>query len=148
MLEVSSRAVLVGLLCAVPTIAHGQQATATERYALQERCGKQASGVFQKEWPEAVVNIKDGGQIVANFENHYNARLNKCFYLEITTTVNRDATSIKNLRLFDLLENREYGTYSHTDNRITHTFALCTVQGTRCETEEEWRRLAKPYLED
>ena len=53
-------------------------------YELQERCGKQASETFQKEWGANVVNTKDG-QTLANFENHYNAHLNKCIYLESST---------------------------------------------------------------
>jgi hypothetical protein len=67
----ANAAVLVGLFCAaVPTLARGQQATATERYILQERCGKQASSFFEKNYKEAV-NTKDGIQRLYNYESHY-----------------------------------------------------------------------------
>jgi hypothetical protein len=48
-----------------------------EQYELQERCGKQTAEVFVKRWGSGVKNSV-AGQSVANYENHYNSRLNKC----------------------------------------------------------------------
>jgi len=44
-------------------------------YELQERCAKVAGEVFQKKWGDGIVKDKTG-EIAANYENHYNARLN------------------------------------------------------------------------
>src|SRR5258707_8978941 len=53
-----------------------------EQYELQERCGKRAAEFFAKAWASEVSNTASG-QTRANYENHYNSRLNKCSYLEI-----------------------------------------------------------------
>lgn len=113
-------------------------------YELQERCGKQAAQTFQKEWGGNVVNTKDG-QMLANYESHYSPRLNKCFYLEISTVyqrVNNKMTSFKSLRLFDLNENKEYGSF------LDGLGLACEVQGKLCGSEAEWRELAKPFMEE
>ena len=47
-----------------------------------------AAQTFQKEWGANVVNIKDGLMLV-NYENHYNARLNKCFIFKAATRISR-----------------------------------------------------------
>jgi hypothetical protein len=65
-----------------------QAQTATERYNLQERCGKFAAEVFAKEWGTGFSNT-DNGQTIADYRNHYNFRLKKCFYLELSTTFSR-----------------------------------------------------------
>ena len=99
------------LFCALPCCAHGQ--SAAERYMLQERCGKQAAATFKLDWVSNITNIATG-QIVANYENHYSERLNKCFYLEVSTIYEKkeDKTaSSKTMRLFDINENKEYATY-------------------------------------
>jgi len=80
-------------------IAHGEPDKVL--YELQERCGKQAAQVFQKDWGGTVVNTNDG-QMLANYENHYSPRLNKCFYLEVSTTIqrtNNKTTSFRRLTL-------------------------------------------------
>jgi hypothetical protein len=47
-------------------------------------------------------------------------------------------------RLFDLNESRMIGEYSKTvDN-----YVFCRVQQKRCASEEEWRALIKPFMED
>jgi len=46
-----------------------------EQYELQERCGKRAAEVFKREYRPGL----KGEQL--NYENHYSARLNKCFFL-------------------------------------------------------------------
>src|SRR5262249_18772373 len=54
-------------------------------YELQERCGKRAAKVFEREYGSG----KDG-QTLFNYENHYSARLKKCFFLEIAISYERE----------------------------------------------------------
>jgi hypothetical protein len=57
-------------------------------YELQERCGKQATEWFVSEWGRSgIVNTNDG-QIIADFQNHYNSKLNTCIVLLNTTNIN------------------------------------------------------------
>jgi hypothetical protein len=49
------------------------------------------------------------------------------------------------MRLFDLNENNEYATYSETEGGA---FVFCWVQGKTCQTEGEWRKLIRPFMEE
>jgi len=54
-------------------------------YELAARCGKDVAAWFKSEFgvtgSGGVVNTDDG-QATVGFENHYNRKLNKCFFLE------------------------------------------------------------------
>ena len=105
-----------------------------EKYELSERCGKQAAETFRKDW-------KGFPSKRANYENHYNSRLNKCFYIEITNTYERKIGLSRAMRLYDLYENKEIAGY---DKLV----GACYVQEKQCASEAEWRALIKPFMED
>jgi hypothetical protein len=109
-------------------------------YELQERCGKRAAEVFQHEYSLAS-NSKD----VFDYENHYSSRLNKCFFLEIVVSHEQE-TSSKIMQLFDLNENKQYGTFVSGPSESTPV--TCVVRGKSCRSEGEWRQLLKPFMED
>jgi len=129
------------------TVAQAQ--TETERYNLQEQCGKRAVEVFGKEWGTGFSNT-DKGQTIADHRHHYNLRLNKCFYLELSTIYPRErqysrpAGALSSSRLFDLQENREIGTYHQLEDEIV----ACDVQGKECHSLLEYEALIKPFMED
>lgn len=115
-----------------------------KRYLLQERCGTRAEAAFSKDYTPRVQATKEGTWSF-NYENHYSEKLNKCFFLEISILAGHRKMS-KQLRLYDLNENKEYGHFwSSTD---VPTLVDCLVGETRCSSETEWRMLAKPYLQD
>jgi hypothetical protein len=132
------RVLVVAAALLVGTATHAQPNK--EQYELQERCGKWTAEVFAKDWDTEVSNT-ELGQTIRNYENHYNSRLNKCIYLEITNT--RGKAPSRRMRLVDLNENREIATY-----REVGPWVLCSVQEKECETEDEWRTLIKPFMED
>jgi hypothetical protein len=109
-------------------------------YELQERCGRQAAEAFQREYGPGA--DREDEQTLFHYENHYSARLNKCFFLEIA--VSHKPTSSKIMRLFDLNENKVYGTFV---SGPTEPLA-CAVRGKGCQSESEWRQLLKPFMED
>ena len=115
-------------------------------YQLQERCGKHAAEVFEREYGP-VSNTQDG-QTLFNYENHYSARLKKCFFLEIAMSYEREEgkPASKIMRLFDINENREYGTF--VSGPTESTPVTCVVRGKNCQSESEWRQLLKPFMED
>ena len=125
------------------TVAQAQ--TATERYNLQERCGKFAAEVFAKEWGTGFSNT-DNGHTIAEYRNHYNFRLNKCFYLELSITEPRsgDERPFSSSRLFDLYENTEIGTYQQLGDEVVS----CDVQGKECNSLVEYQALIKPFMEN
>jgi len=133
---------IAGLLCFSTNISAQPN---KKLYELQERCGKRAAEVFALEY-SSVADSKDG-QTLFNYENHYSARLNKCFFLEIAISYEKEkSTSSKIMRLFDLNENKVYGTF--VSGPTESTPVTCVVRGKDCQSESEWRQLLKPFMED
>lgn len=114
--------------------ANGQ--SRKEVYELQERCGRSAAEVFDKDFP------KEDRKGLETFENNYNVRLNKCFMLQENTIMTRDqgkTYSTKLLTLIDVHGNKVYGSFSSLN---------CDVQEKKCRTEQEFRALIRPFMEE
>jgi len=71
-------------------------------------------------------------QTLFNYENHYSARLKKCFFLEIAISYEHEEgkPASKIMRLFDLNENKEYGTF--VSGPTESTPVTCVVRGKHC----------------
>jgi len=130
--------VLLGLL-----LTTGTQAQSLKEKELIERCGKQAEEAFEKRLKSEV--SEEGHQITWGHENHYNSHLKKCLFLEAREDVERGVRERKQLKLIDLQDNREIGVYVFIYRQST---TACSVQGKECTSEEEWRALIKPFMED
>jgi hypothetical protein len=113
-------------------------------YQLQERCGKTAAEVFRRDYEN--VTIKGAENWHFNYQAHYNAHLNKCFLLLIST-FNENDNVIQSYYLSDLFENREYGTFSQSTKIGVFE---CNVLNTVCSSssKSEWDNLVKPYMEE
>ena len=99
-------------------------------YDLQERCGRRAAEVFAKDFDQNITNT-ERGQEIANYENHYNTRLNRCFILESSDTYMRESgktTIIKVLIVADINENKVFANFDPL---------RCDVQGQTCHSEQE-----------
>jgi len=127
------------------TGAHAQ--SLREKYELSAQCGKQAEEIFRKYWGIGISQT-DIGQIISKYENHYNYRLNTCFYLEISDSYERGKSPSRLMRLYDLEEKREIGAFVGTTVFLEEKTGHCLVQGKDCKNEEEWRALIKPFMED
>ena len=117
-------------------LATGAQAQSLkEKYDLSVQCGRQAAEAFKKETNSQATN----------YEDHYNFRLNKCFYIEITNGYDEHLkASVKDMMLYDLNGNRQIASYHKWGN----TVELCVVEQKQCKTEAEWLALIKPFMED
>ena len=121
-----------------------------------ERCATVSRDEFRRTWNEGTVNAADG-KMTADFANHYNARLDTCFYL---VTVNRQesgngqdgAVSITlSRKLLDINENELYGEYlgpAIVESPPKHQPAECRVVGMYCASEREWEVLVGYFMED
>jgi hypothetical protein len=49
------------------------------------------------------------------------------------------------ITLYDFKENLEIASYSKVEGAAP---SICSVQGKQCKSEEEWRALIKPFMED
>lgn len=118
-------------------------------YELQERCDKRAADLFEREYKPRVENTKDV-QKRFNYEDHYSARLNKCFFLEISSSYDREGgklTSSKIMRLVELNDNKDYGVFVSGLSDRGPPIA-CLLEEKICQSESEWRQLLKPFMEN
>jgi hypothetical protein len=115
-----------------------------EDYELQEKCGKQSKEYFEKEYGQGI-RVYDGGQSeTITFQNHYNEKLNKCFIILTTKGfIKNEVKSYYKKSLFDINENNEYGFFY-----MTTTSFICNLFGKKCNSEQEWDSLVKPYMEE
>jgi hypothetical protein len=134
---------IAGLLC---FSAYVSAQPNKQSYELQERCGKRAAEVFGREYGP-VSDDKDG-QTLFNYENHYSARLKKCFFVEISMSYEREEgkPAPKIMRCSISTRTKEYGTF--VSGPTESTPVTCVVRGSTCRSENEWRQLLKPFMED
>ena len=98
----------LGALLGLVLLGSGAQAQwLKQKYELSAQCRKQAAETFRKYWGSGI-STSNTGQIIGKYENHYNYRLNKCFYLEISDNYERGKSPFRLMRLYDLHESRDY----------------------------------------
>jgi hypothetical protein len=119
-----------------------------EEYELQERCGRRAEEIFRKDWGKGM--SQNGSAIFeGNYNNHYNKKLNKCFYLIWSTAVTRkgkDQTTTRSAVLYDLNRNKEYGAFSQLDTEPLPS--RCAVQVVTCRSKPEFDKLVEPLMNE
>ncbi len=108
---------------------------------LSEQCGKTSRDQFRRDWKDGVAPAADG-QMTAGFSNHYNAKLNTCFYL---LTVKQSTNSALKIMLFDINDGEQYGEYLGPAAGLPR---ICRIEGMYCASEREWEVLVRPYMED
>lgn len=125
-------------------------------HELSEQCGRKSRDEFRRAWKEGTVETADGKK-TADFTNHYNARLNSCFYL---LTVNHHTiddgsasagTNIVGKMLFDINEGEQYGEYLGPAEAVSSRDGFpktCKVVSFYCASRREWDVLIEPYMED
>jgi hypothetical protein len=114
------------------TVAAAQAEPNAVLYELQERCGKRAAEVFQRDWGKLANR--------PGFESHYNARLNKCLMKIWGGDENGDWSS-----LWDVNESKRIAHFSY---HLSTGLTLCDVEDRECYTGGEWEALAKPYMRE
>ena len=138
----------LGALLGLALLATGAQAQSLkEKSELSERCGMLAEWTFRKYWGGGIFET-DVAQVIVKYENHYNYRLNMCFYLEISDSYEHGWSPSRLMRLYDLHESTEIGVFVGTTVFLEEKTAHCSVQEKECKSEEEWRALIKPFMED
>jgi hypothetical protein len=106
---------------------------------LSEQCAKMSREQFRRAWKDGTDNTADG-KATAQFANHYNVKLNTCFYL---LTVASPDTLRK--MLFDVNGGELYGEYLGPTTGRSKT---CRVENLYCASGGEWQVLVTPYMED
>jgi hypothetical protein len=115
----------------------------------QEKCSEQA----RKSFNEMGYKTKD----LAGYENHYNAKLNKCFIMVQNTDATYSPTIWTHKSVLDAYEGKAYGEYSwHTVKNKKYwevppfmcKVVLLTGEDHFCKSDEEFDELTKVYMQD
>ena len=114
-------------------------ATATEVYALSERCAKSAAETWKIQYKG--INKEKG--VIATYENHYSLAKNRCYFKEIITTVKKDSTVMLE-SLFDLNDNKQIGGMQIFSGKLVG----CQVLSQKCNSQIEWGELLTPYMDN
>jgi hypothetical protein len=128
----------IGVLVSLVLASGAQAQSLKEKSELSEQCGKKAAELFEKSWGKREDELN-------HYESHYNSRLNKCFYVEWTNSL-KDGFPFFYSILYDLNENKEYGSYAMWMKFPEKP--LCQVQMKSCESQDEWAELIKPFIKD
>jgi hypothetical protein len=120
----------------------------TASLELQEKCARQAREEFKTYW-----EFRES----ADFTDHYNTKLNKCFILiqfVDTKTVSGDIWTYK--ELFDAFEGKDYAEYDWKMDKLKKYWEVppivCKVtlpsgEETICRSSDEFNSLVKQYME-
>jgi hypothetical protein len=112
---------------------------------MAEQCARLSREQFRRAWKEGKENTADG-PVTAEFLNHYNAKLNTCFYL---LTVVSPGTLKK--MLFDINGGELYGEYlgpANTESPAASRPKTCRIENLYCASGREWDVLAEPYMQE
>lgn len=139
--------IIIIIICSFFLLPHNTYSSSKEDYELQEKCGKRCDEMFRKDYG----NGTDNKGMISNYQNHYNKKLNKCFFLIMNTSVSRNkkTNKVESLimrNLFDVNENKEYGSFVRWSYSFTPND--CRVLEKYCKSESEWDSLVKPYMEE
>lgn len=139
--------IIIILICSFLLLPQITYSSSKDDYELQVKCGKQSEEKFEKYYgSNGMTKTEDGDQLLSNYENHYNKKLHKCFVILTTTnyTVKKETGVLTMKNLYDINENKEYGSFSKFQNN--NSPIVCKVLDKFCKSEKEWDKLVKPYM--
>ena len=119
--------------------------TSSTNLGLQEQCSKDARAEYLATG-HTETDPTDG------FEDHYSARLARCFVKIYSLTVGSGTigkTSLTTaMSLEDANERRVYGEYMETDGKSIACYVVSESESQEsCHSAEEFEALIKPYLQ-
>lgn len=147
-------AIIAATLClfAGMGVSHTVAAVDKAQYEMQERCGRRAAEMFEKEYGTGF-ETTDSGYIRTTYSNNYNSVFNKC-YMRIQNTTHgkeKPGTSpptfdVISLELRDINANKLIGICIYTKGKPPDP-AYCYVAGHTVQSPEDWEVLVEPYME-
>jgi hypothetical protein len=142
-----------------PTAKFQEEAPALSKqrvHELSEQCTTRSRDQFRRDWKSGVVSTPEG-QMTADFVNHYNAKLNTCFYL-LTVMHSADSSGqagpsggAVSIKLFDIGDGEQYGEYLGPADGGSLTAGLptaCRIESMYCASRREWEVLLGSFMED
>ncbi len=127
-------------------VAVSAQAQPAKGAGGEAACATQAKAWFQKEHGTESKAFEDGRARKSAYRSHYSAKLKQCLVLdEMTVTRANGTTALSGRSLFTLEGDRRasLGRVVGPQKPLT-----CEMQGKRCESVEEWDKLAAVLMKE
>lgn len=116
-----------------------EEKSAEEISKLQAKCENKCKRIFRKEYNKGVIE-KDKSVFLYLYKSHYNKKLNKCFML-----VTEDGVLERYKKLLNVDENESFGSIRLNNDAQN---LGCYVLNKKCDSEEAWDSLVKPYMNE
>jgi hypothetical protein len=126
-------------------------AGAQSTLALQEKCSAAAEKYFLEVTKGATETDKDGTLWAYNYQCHYSKKLDRCFILFITSSFpkDKDKPVLWFEDVYDVFEAKPYGSFLRAQYKnYNWPVRECTVGDKVCHSEDEFKTLIKPYMEE
>jgi len=119
-------------------------------FDLSSKCMRDAKSFFNEKYPgvEFLGPQIQGPMYFADYQNHYNKRLNKCYIL-ITThfgTVDMGHTYLERTELYDVGDRALIGELNI--NGKNQKDILCKLYGKECQSVDDFITGIEPYIEN
>ena len=113
-------------------------------YELQEKCGNLCKEYFKKEHGQGIFDDREHSGSIS-YKYHFNKKLSKCFILLDENGYIRSYDKLyKKKSLLDINDKRKYGSFYN----IVGTSNACDVLEKKCNSEQEWDKLIKSYMDE
>ena len=150
----NATAVVLTMFCLLAGGGASNSEAAVDRgeYELQERCGRRAAEMFEKEHGTGFYTTQDGYTRTTYFSN-YNSIFNKCYMRIYKDTHGREKPGstpptydIITLELRDVNSNKSIGFCVYMKGKLPDSDG-CYFAGNAVESADEWEMLEKAYME-
>jgi hypothetical protein len=112
-----------------------------ENYELQERCGKSSAEFFKKMYGTGY----DTKNLTHSYTSHYNKKLNKCFIEIVSIGEDEGGQQVSlMMELYDVHENNPYAIFYKSSDKMN--CSLYVPRTMKCNSQEQWNRLVKPFM--
>ena len=112
-----------------------------ENYELQERCGKSSAEFFKKMYGTGY-DIKN---LTHSYTSHYNKKLNKCFIEIVSIGEDEGGQQVSlMMELYDVHENNPYAIFYKSPEKMNCSLYVPNIM--KCNSQEQWNRLIKPFM--
>ncbi len=117
-------------------------------FDLSSKCSNDAKNLFYKNW--AVNPSKQ--DILLDYQNHYNKKLNKCYMLISYNFYLSEQTGLisKSLIFYDVEDNAKLGETGEESGGMYSIPVLdvCQILGKKCASVSDFMNVVRPYMND
>jgi len=129
------------------TLSEKEQQKQVNNINLQERCASNAKSFFNENWQSA-----DSNDILLDYQNHYNTKLNECYVLINYNfwVVKSTGLYSKNTFLYSVADRIKLAEMTIGNNSVAGTqqevLRVCDFSGKQCTSASDFQSMLIPFM--